>query len=150
MYKDRCRRENCKKKCSTLLQQIRYTTQQYWSKLHDTVAKILENSNSSRTIIFTFELVSLGKIWTNMSIGCGFNIITTVLKGYHHHHHHHHHHHSRHAINTDIPDPLLPTLPIIHFFRQVFRATSRIYTELLYVGSSWPSCLCSFIWWGPQ
>ena len=38
---------------------------------------------------------------------------------------------SSHAISTDIPDPLSPPLPIVHRFRQVFRATSRIGTELL-------------------
>ena len=47
------------------------------------------------------------------------------------------------VISMDIPDPLLPPLPIVHFFLLVFRATSRIGTELLYVGSSWSSCLCS-------
>ena len=57
---------------------------------------------------------------------------------------------SCHAISTDIPDPLSPPLPIVHCFRQVFRATSRIDTELLYVGSSWSSCLCSAMWRGPQ
>ena len=31
---------------------------------------------------------------------------------------------SGHAISTDIPDPLLPPLPIVHCFWQVFRATS--------------------------
>ena len=40
----------------------------------------------------------------------------------------------RHAISTDIPDLLLPPLPIVHCFRQVFRVTSRIGIELLYVG----------------
>ena len=33
---------------------------------------------------------------------------------------------------------------------QVFRATSRIGTELLYVGSSWSSCPCSSMCRGPQ
>ena len=32
------------------------------------------------------------------------------------------------AINMDIPDPLLPLLPIVHHLWQVFRATSRILT----------------------
>ena len=45
----------------------------------------------------------------------------------------------------DIPDPLSPFLLIVHRFWQVFRATSRILTELLYVGSSWPSSFCSAI-----
>ena len=57
---------------------------------------------------------------------------------------------SHHAISTDIPDPLSPTLPIVHCFWQVFRAKSHIGTELLYVGSSWLSCLCSSMWRGPQ
>ena len=58
----------------------------------------------------------------------------SILKIYHHHHH---------AISTDIPDPLSPPILIVHCFRQVFRVTSRIGTELLYVGSCWSSCLCS-------
>ena len=44
------------------------------------------------------------------------------------------------AISTDIPDPFLPPLPIVHCFRQVPWATPRIFTELLYVGSSWSPC----------
>ena len=51
------------------------------------------------------------------------------------------------AISTDIPDPLSPHL---HCFWQIFRATSRIGTELLYVGSSWTSSHCSSMWRGPQ
>ena len=45
----------------------------------------------------------------------------------------------------DIPDPLSlsPPLPIVHRFRQVLRATPRILTELLYVGSSWSPYFCS-------
>ena len=54
------------------------------------------------------------------------------------------------AISTDIPDALLPPLAIGHCFQQVLRATSCIYTELLYVGSSWSPCLCSSLWRGPQ
>ena len=46
------------------------------------------------------------------------------------------------AASTDIPDPLSPLLPIIHRLWQVFRATSRILTELLYVCSSWLSFFC--------
>ena len=57
---------------------------------------------------------------------------------------------SCHALSKDIPDPLSPPLRIVHCFRLVFRAISRIYTELLYVGSSWSSCLCSAMWRGPQ
>ena len=43
--------------------------------------------------------------------------------------------------STDISDPLSPPLPIVDCFWQVFRATSSIGTELLYVGSVmfWPS-----------
>ena len=52
---------------------------------------------------------------------------------------------SGHAISTDIPDPFLPPLSIVHCFRQVFKATSRIGTELLYVGSCWSSCFSSFM-----
>ena len=54
------------------------------------------------------------------------------------------------AISTDIPDPLSPPLPIVHRFRQVLGATSRIYTEQLYVCSSWSSCFCLAMWRGPQ
>ena len=53
------------------------------------------------------------------------------------------------ATSTDIPDPLSPLLPIVHRFWLVLRATSRILTELLYVGSSWSPCFCSAMWGGP-
>ena len=53
------------------------------------------------------------------------------------------------AANTDIPEPLTPLLPIVHRLRQVFRATSRILTELLYVCSSESSCFCLAICGGP-
>ena len=52
------------------------------------------------------------------------------------------------AISTDIPDPLSPLLPIVHCFLQVLRATPRILTELLYVGSSWSPCFCLAMWRG--
>ena len=57
---------------------------------------------------------------------------------------------SRRANSTDIPDPLLPPLPIVYYFQLVFRVTSRFGTKLLYVGSSWSSCLCSSMWRDPQ
>ena len=53
------------------------------------------------------------------------------------------------ATRTDIPDPFSPLLPIIHRLWQVFRATSRILTSLLYVCSSWSSCFCLAICGGP-
>ena len=53
------------------------------------------------------------------------------------------------AISMDIPDPL-PPLRIIHCFRQVLRATYHIGTELLYVCSSWSSCLGTSMWRGPR
>ena len=56
---------------------------------------------------------------------------------------------SCHAISVDMPDPFSPPFSINHCF-QLFRATSRISTELLYGGSSWSSCLCSSMWRGPQ
>ena len=45
--------------------------------------------------------------------------------------------------NMDLPDPLPPPVPIIYRFWQVFKATSCISTELLYIVSSRSSCLCS-------
>ena len=54
------------------------------------------------------------------------------------------------AGSTDIPDPLPPLLRIVHRFWQVLRATSGIFTELLFVGSSWSSCFCLAIWGGPK
>ena len=47
------------------------------------------------------------------------------------------------VISTDMPDTFSPPLPIVNRFRQVLRATPRILTELLYVGSSWSPCFCS-------
>ena len=54
------------------------------------------------------------------------------------------------AARTDIPDPLSPLLPIGHRLWLVFRATSCILTQLLYVCSSWLSCFCLAICGGPQ
>ena len=54
------------------------------------------------------------------------------------------------TISTDIHDPLSPPLPIVHCFRQILRGTSRIGRDLLYIVSSWSSCLCSSIWRCPQ
>ena len=59
------------------------------------------------------------------------------------------HHHHICAAGTDISDPLSPLLPIVNRLRQVFRAISRILTELLYVYSTWSSRFCSAIWGGP-
>ena len=47
------------------------------------------------------------------------------------------------SISTGIPDPLPPPISIIHRSRLVFKYTSCIGTDLLYVGSSWSYCLCS-------
>ena len=54
------------------------------------------------------------------------------------------------AACADIPDRLSPFLPIIHRLRQVFRVTSRVLTQLLYVGSCWSSHSCSSMCGGPQ
>ena len=48
------------------------------------------------------------------------------------------------------PWPSLATPLYRPLFPVVFRVTSHIYTELLYVGSSWSSCLCSAMRRGPQ
>ena len=53
------------------------------------------------------------------------------------------------TISTDIPDPLSPPLPIVHRIRQVLKATPRILTELLHVGSCWLPYFCSAMWRGP-
>ena len=57
---------------------------------------------------------------------------------------------SCHAISTDVSEPLSPPFHIVHCFWQVFRATSSLCTELLYVCSSWTSGLCSSLWKDPQ
>ena len=54
------------------------------------------------------------------------------------------------VINTDISDPLSSPLPIVHSLWQVLLAISSISAELLYVGSSRTSCICSSLWRGPQ
>ena len=53
------------------------------------------------------------------------------------------------TISTDIPDPLSPLLLIVHHLWQVLRATSRILTEQVYVGSSGSPYFCSAMWGGP-
>ena len=57
---------------------------------------------------------------------------------------------SCHTISTGIPDPLPPPVSIVHRSREVFKATSCIGTELLYIGSRWSSYLCSSMRRGPQ
>ena len=47
---------------------------------------------------------------------------------------------------TDLSEPLSPPVSIIHCSHKVFQATSCINTELLYIGSSWSSYLCSSMW----
>ena len=47
------------------------------------------------------------------------------------------------------PWPFLATC-LIHYFQEVFQATSYIGTELLYISSSWSSNFCSSMWRGPQ
>ena len=54
------------------------------------------------------------------------------------------------ATSMDFPDSLSPPISIVHRFRDVFQATSCIDTELLYIGSSWSTCLCSSMRRGPQ
>ena len=50
---------------------------------------------------------------------------------------------------ADLSDPIPPPFSIVHHSRQVLKTTSCIGTELLYIGSSWLSCLCSSIWRSP-
>ena len=52
------------------------------------------------------------------------------------------------AISMDLPDPLPPPISTVHHFRLVFKATSCIGIELLYVGPCWTSCLS--MWRGSQ
>ena len=54
-----------------------------------------------------------------------------------------------HNARSDLPDPLLPSVFIVHRSWEVFQATFRIGTELWYIGSSWSSNLSSSMWRGP-
>ena len=57
----------------------------------------------------------------------------------------HHHHH------VVLPARIsLPPVSVVHCSREVFKATSSIDTELLYIGSSRSSCPCSSMRWSPQ
>ena len=51
------------------------------------------------------------------------------------------------AANTDLFDPLSPPVSIVHRSQE---AISCIGTELLYIGSSWSSCLCLSMWRDPR
>ena len=55
-----------------------------------------------------------------------------------------------HNARTDLPDPLSPPVSIVYRSWELFKAISCIGTEQLFIGSSWPSCLCSSMWRGPQ
>ena len=57
---------------------------------------------------------------------------------------------SCHTTSIDLPDPLLPPVSIIHYSQLVFKATSCIGTEQLYIGSCWSSCLCSSMCRSPR
>ena len=57
---------------------------------------------------------------------------------------------SYNTASMDLHDPLSPLVPIVHRSREVFQATSCIGTGLLYIGSSWSSCLCSSLQKGPH
>ena len=57
---------------------------------------------------------------------------------------------SCHAASTDLPDPLSQPIPNVHCSREVFKAISCIGIELLCIGSSSSSYLCSSMWRGPQ
>ena len=76
----------------------------------------------------------LGKAWTLTFYPISYNISSSS---------------SCHALSTDIPDPLLPPLPIVHHLQLVLRATPRIFTKLLYVSSSRSPCFCSAMLRGP-
>ena len=56
---------------------------------------------------------------------------------------------SCHAASIELPDFPLPPFSIVHSSQLVFKAISCISTELLHIGSSWSSCLCSSMWRGP-
>ena len=60
-----------------------------------------------------------------------------------------HHHHVTPSARISLTLSRHPSLSSIVSSRSS-RATSHIYTELLYVGSSWSSYLCLSIWRGPQ
>ena len=52
------------------------------------------------------------------------------------------------ATSMDLPEPLQQPVSIIHRSQLVFNATPCIGTEMLHIGSSWSSCLCSSMWSG--
>ena len=52
---------------------------------------------------------------------------------------------SCYAARTDFPNSLLPSVSIIHHFQQVFQASFRIRTELLWISSSWSSYTCASV-----
>ena len=52
------------------------------------------------------------------------------------------------AASTDLPDLLLPPVSIVLRSREIVKSTFWIGTELLYIGSSRSSCLCSSMWKG--
>ena len=53
---------------------------------------------------------------------------------------------SSRAASTDLPGPLSPPVSIVHCSREAFKAISCVSTEMLYIGSSWSSCLCEGVY----
>ena len=48
--------------------------------------------------------------------------------------------------SMDLLDPLSPPISIVHRSWDVFKAIFSIGTDMLYIGFSWLSCLCSSMW----
>ena len=105
-----------------------------------------ELSKESFSVVRVWLLLTNGDFWGSVVsctglVPCSMNfkmVMTSCVSS------------SHRSANTDILDPLSSLFFIVHCFRQVFRVTYRIGTELLYVGPSWSSCLFSSMWWGPR
>ena len=50
-----------------------------------------------------------------------------------------------HADDTDSPYSLLPFVPIVYYFRQIFKTASYVLTELMQLSPSWLTNTCAYM-----
>ena len=80
------------------------------------------------TYIYIYKILNYFLVTTFLHT-VGYNFLTYFHIYLHHHRHHH----------VALPARISLTL-----------SSHILYTELLYIGSSWLACLFSFMWWRPQ
>ena len=122
-------------------------------ELHCVENNVTFQSFSYKSNIYMCACVCVNRIWHLITHKVLYGMKHNQTKPHTHTHIYiyiyiylYHHHHLEHGY----PWSSLATPPYCPRFRQVLSVASCIYTELLYVCSSWSLCLCSSMCRGPQ